>query len=77
MDRSCEAYDRSKDALDASVVTFERSFDASRAPISDQIQIVPPGFPEHSEQGISLSEQRKCTYRNDEFLTRDAALVRD
>ena len=24
VDRSCEAYDRSKDALDASVVTFER-----------------------------------------------------
>ena len=29
VDRSCEAYDRSKDALDASVVTFERSFDAA------------------------------------------------
>src|SRR4029077_8664753 len=29
VDRSREAYDRSKDALDASVVTFERSFDAA------------------------------------------------
>ena len=29
VDRSREAYDRSKDALDASVATFERSFDAA------------------------------------------------
>ena len=29
VDRSREAYDRSKDALDASVTTFERSFDAA------------------------------------------------
>ena len=41
VDRSREAYDRSKDALDASVVTFERSFDAAGQGPVENVQGLP------------------------------------